>query len=176
MVDRGGDGALACVRQWAREGFSRKRRVCGKRESSCAGCLRTKAWLELFLIVSLLHLLPVLLHSTPLPLTPSTWPHYFSLFFIFYFFFSFSSFLNLFYRNIARLIPRTWAYRRSRNRAGSTDSRSKEKKGKNVSSRDREGEGWRVNRRDRILFSMGVIYAYTSKPEFEMIQPWYSRQ
>lgn len=59
----------------------------------------------------------------------------------FYFFFSFSSFLNLFYRNIARLIPRTWAYRRSRNRAGSTDSRSKGKKGKNVSSRDREGEG-----------------------------------
>lgn len=134
MVDRRRD-ALACVRQWAREGFSRKRRVCGKRESSCAGCLRTKAWLELFLIVSLLHLLPVLLHSTLL----SHWhlprgPIISLSLLFFYFYFFFSSFLNLFYRNIARLIPRTWAYRETGPVLRILDRRKEKKKRKKCKS------------------------------------------
>lgn len=148
MVDRGRD-ALACVRQWAREGFSRKRRVCGKRESSCAGCLRTKAWLELFLIVSLLHLLPVLLHSTLL----SHWhlprgPIISLSLLFFYFYFFFSSFLNLFYRNIARLIPRTWAYRETGPVLRILDRRKEKKKGKNVKVRERERE-WRMTRESK---------------------------
>lgn len=60
-VDRWRDGKQPGDGTWLRVcddgSFSRKRRVCEKRESSCAGWLRTKAWLELFLIASLLHLL-----------------------------------------------------------------------------------------------------------------------
>lgn len=59
-----------------------------------------------------------------------------------------------FYRSIARLTPKdARPYRRPRNQAGFTDSRS----GRELPVVGSERGGrWRVNRRDRILFSIGA--------------------
>lgn len=111
--------------------------------------------------------------NSPLPLTPSTWPHYFSLssFFLFLFFFFvlsesvLSEYRSTYPKDVGGIAKQGRFY-------GFSIVERKKKKGKNVKvrERERESEGWRVNRRDRIFIFHGrYLCLYTSKPEFEMI-------
>lgn len=143
---------VACVRRWATERAFQGSDVCARnaRARVPAG-YGQKRGSSFFLIVSLLHLLsfnlPALVgdtfHVAPLSLLLSL----LSLLFV-------HPESARFYRSIARLTPKdARPYRRPRNQAGFTDSRS----GKELPVVGSERGGrWRVNRRDRILFSIGA--------------------